>query len=397
MKWSKEDQNIERWAAVFLLALTLINAARVLQVLPLLRLGYQDFTAFYSGGLMVRYGQTTHLYDVIEQYRMRHQYAPTIAVRAALPYIHPPFEALLFVPLTFISYLSACLLWTFLNLVMLVLTLKVARKTFAEIGGTSIAFVALAAAGCVPVVTALIQGQDSILLALLVTCGLASAEEGRDVRAGAVLGAGLFRFQLVLPLVLVLAARRPRLLRGFFPVAAALAAVSAVMVGWGGLGDYARVLFRVEKGGGGGAIVASMPNLHGLVAGLPGMRDSSLMALSLTLAGSVVMIGVALWQVSRRDASVRFAFAVASVVAVMASYHTLSHDLTVLLPVVLLLLVSDGRAHDNRANILFLIVVYTMFLAALVWTWLSALWCVPVVIWIFRKRGWGRLPRLESA
>jgi hypothetical protein len=391
------DRRLDRrkkWmAGLFVLALTLINAATVVQLAPYLQNGYQDFTAFYGGAELVRAGQTARLYDLAAMYREQMRFVPNVPIRqAALPYNHPPFEALIFVPFTYLGYWPAYLLWTFINALMLALSLGMVRKSFPEIGRLSPVFLVLAATGFVPLVIAFIQGQDSVLLLLLFTFALTSLEDGQDIAAGAALAVGLFKFQLALPMAMVLAVKRPRLLLGFFPVAVLLGAVSAMMVGWQGVADYVPFLLRLEKSGAGGAISAlGMANLRGLAAELPGVNGASAHAMQLafllTLTCSIAMMGITLWQVRRRDASIRFVFSLASVTAVMVSYHANIHDLAWLVVIVLLLFSAPGAVNraEMRRDTILLMTVYTIFWGRMLWPWLTPLWCVPVLIWIVLK------------
>ena len=64
--------------------------------------GDPDFTVFYTAGKMLREGRASQLYEP-RRSRPCRESLPTDSDlrRGPLPYIHPPFEALLFVPLTF--------------------------------------------------------------------------------------------------------------------------------------------------------------------------------------------------------------------------------------------------------------------------------------------------------
>lgn len=392
-------QGKQRLTGLFLLAITLILAVKGVPY-PRLRRGYQDFTAFYGAAEMIRSGQGAKLYDLKAQYQLQKQFAPDVPIRqAALPYNHPPFEVLIFLPFTYLDYLPAYLVWTLLNLVILGLSLSVVRKTFAEVAILSPVFVFLIATAFAPVVTALMQGQDSILLLLLVIVSLSSLEDNNDVAAGVGLGLALFKFQLALPLVLILAIKRPRLLLGFAPMAALLATFSAILIGWRGAASYVPFVLHLEKTGAGGAISAgSMPNLRGLVARLPGVHDGSAIALMLALACSIAAMGIAIWQVGRRGVSIRFAFVIATVTTMMVSYHLNPHDMTCLLPVVLLLFAAP-RAETRRgmqADVVLLVLVYLIFYGSLLWPWLSPWWCVPVLIWICWKFPHGRAAEVPA-
>jgi hypothetical protein len=379
----------ERLAGLFLLALTIINTAGVLYLAPKLQRGYQDFTAFYCGALMVLGGEGEHLYDLQRQYQVQLQFAPHVDIRqVALPYNHPPFEALLFLPFAHLSFFHAYLAWSLLNVVMLAVAGALVKRTFSEVARLRNWFLFLAVAGFPPVATALVHGQDSVLLMLLATVGLVLLKKKQDAAAGAAFALCLFKFQIALPLTLLLAVRRPRLLGGFFPTAAALGALSATVVGWKGVVQYVGYVLKLEKSGAGGAIpAAGMPNLHGLIASLsrPGARSP--FAMWVTIAASLVAIGLVAWVVNKRGASVRLLFGMASVTAILVSYHTLAHDLTLLVPVVLLLFATPTleQAEEVRSDTILLVLLYTILWASAHWSWLSPLWCLPVLIWIFRK------------
>jgi Glycosyltransferase family 87 len=380
-------------AGVFLLAMTLSHVVTVPGLVPFLRSGYQNFTMFYAAGEMVRTGQTAALYDLSVQYRVQKQIAPEVRIRRGpLPYNHPPFEALLFLPFTLVPYWPAYLLWTTVNLVLVVATLTLLRKQAPEIQGWPPVFAGLAAAAFPPMVSSLIQGHDCILLLFLYVVALAAFEREHDVVSGAVLAAGLFRLQLALPLLLILAVRRWRLLLGFVPVAAALAALSVAMIGWHGAFGYVQVVLSLEKSGAGGSIVAAgMPNLRGMIAGVPGINAA--LGTLLTAVSSIVVVAVAMWRMRSRQNSARFSFTLATLAALLVSYHALTYDLVLLFPAVLLLFAAP--APDRRMDkadlglliLLFLIPRFDLLGPSLS----SVVWFALLLAWLFWKRDLGRM------
>lgn len=394
MTWSAFGRGKEFVVGVFLLAMTISHIVIIPGLVPFLRSGYQNFTIFYTAGKIVGIGQTAVLYDLSAQYQAQQQFAPDVRIRqAALPYNHPPFEALLFVPFTFFGYWTAYLLWAALNIILLAASLAILTKQFAEIGNLSPVFLGLAAAGFFPLVSAVIQGQDCVLLLFFYVIALAAFEKERDVVAGAVLSAGLFRVQLVLPLVLILAVRRWRLLIGFIPVAGLLTGVSVAMIGWRGAFDYVRLVLRLEKSGAGGSIVAvGMPNLRGIIASLPGVDAGSKSVVVLTLAGSILVALAAMWRIRAGRDSAPFSFALATVAAVLVSYHALPYDLSLLLPSMLLLFSAPAmRApRDTQADILLLLLLFLIPRFELLGHSLSPLgWFALILIWLCWKRDAG--------
>lgn len=364
----------ERLAGICLLTLIVISWFGVPSFIWFLRSGQQDFHVFYRAAKTVRAGQAAELHD-----------------------LHPPFEELLFVPLTYMSYFPAYAVWSFLNVGMLVLSLGMLRKTFVETERLSPLFLVLSVAAFGPTVRAFSQGQDSILLLLLVTLALFLMAGDRAGWAGAALGCGLFKFHLVLPLALVLAVRRPRLWLGMCPVAAGLLSIWVMMTGWNGIVDYGRAVIHVESHGAAGTPLAAMPNLHGLFAELfarLGETSGSFVTIG-ALLGATVVLGIVLSEVRRRATDTRFVFAAASVTCILVGYHAVIHDLTLVLPVVLMLFSAPGpgtRSAMYLDTVLFCVVYASLFASSWFWPWLSPWWWIPLVIWICWKCG-----RVEAA
>lgn len=389
MGWNRLSRRKEFVAGIFLLAMTISHLVMVMKLTPYLRNGYPNFASFYTAGTMVRTGEATALYDLPAQYEMQKQFAPNVSIRqAALPYLHPPFEALLFAPLTLLPYWPSYLLWTALNLALLALSLMILRIG-PGLRGVSLIFLALAAAGFYPVVTSLIQGQDCVLLLFLFVLALVALEKGWDTAAGLLLAGGMFRFQVVLPVILLLAIRRWRILLGFLPMSALLGVLSVGMVGWTGATGYLNFLIRMEKSGAGGSIVASgMPNLRGLLSGLPGASAESNAMFVATILCSVAVMGIAGYCIRYQKNSIRFTFTLATVAALLVSFHSLTYDLSLLLPAILLLFADDEHATERsrQIDILLLLLLYDLPRFELVGAWLSPfIWFAALLFWLFWK------------
>jgi hypothetical protein len=380
-------------AVAFLLAMVLCHGAMLLEMLPMLRSGYQDFTIFYTAGRLVRSGQTADLYDLSAQYRTQQEFAPDVHIRrGALPYNHPPFEALLFLPFTFVGYPLAYALWTVLNLAMLAIALAMLKKQFAELKKFSALFLSLAAVGFFPIAIALIQGQDAILFLLISVLGLVAATKGRDVAAGALLALGLFKFHLILPLLLVVAVKKPRVLIGFAPVALLLAGTSVAMVGWHGAADYVRFVLQLERRGA-GAVVSDMPNLRGLIANLASARIPSPWIAVLTLAISLAVMVIALRRARKID-SIPQLFALATLTTILVSYHALPYDLSLLFPSSLFLFAASDQPETDRHRLdpWLLALLFLTPLYVLLWLhWNQFSWYVLVLIALLWRVGRGFL------
>jgi hypothetical protein len=299
----------------------------------LVRKGYQDFTTYYAAGKIVRAGMAGSLYDQSLQFRVQREFAPDVIIRhGPLPYIHPPFEALLFVPLTFLPYFAAYLVWDALNAVMLVVTLLLLRPHIPLLR-KSFAISAVAVFVYFPAFVCLLQGQDMIIVLLLLTLVYTSLQKGRYAQAGLWLGAGVFRPQLVVPIVLILVCdRRFRSVLGFACSALAASLISIATVGWREFLDYPRYVWQLEQHLGRGAILpTAMPNLRGFVAIFT--RDGYALSLIFTFAASlfVLILAVHLFRCAEHAERLDLAFSVAVLVSVLVSYHAFMYDLSLLL------------------------------------------------------------------
>jgi glycosyl transferase family 87 len=332
-----------RAGAFYLGSVLVIHAVVLWSARDLIRKGYPDFTIYYTAGTMVREGMGPCLYDDAVQFGVQRDFAPQVATRrGALPFNHPPFEAIVFVPFSYLSYRVAYLVWALVNLTMLATLPRLLRPFVPVLGKWHGAVWMLAGLGFFPVFFSWLQGQDAILLLFLYALAFVSLKKGCFLAAGAWLACGLFKFHLVLPCFLLLLiqqkALRPvkRMLGGFMLVGALLGVLSVAIVGVQQMIAYPRYVLGLEATMARGAIMPSdMPNLRGILylifARLP---DFNVLVVVL----SAILFVVAMW-ISRQPNGdphdLKFSLAVFA--AVLVSYHGLGYDLCVLaLPLLIL-------------------------------------------------------------
>ena len=247
----------------------------------------------------------------------------------ALPYNHPPFEALVFLPLRRLPYLPAYLAWAAINVAFLFIAVRLLHPGASSSAATTGLFVA--ALIFFPVFITLFQGQDLILLLLIVSAAYAFIKRGYDFRAGITLGLGLFRPELALPMTLLISVNRgKRFAAGFFIAAAGLTVISVAVVGWQCLLAYPGYVWHMERVHGHGSIVpAVMPNFRGIVALL--CRNKKVGLLTTTLI-SVIVFAISLQQIrsAKISRSTERVFCAAVLCALLVSFHALIHDLALL-------------------------------------------------------------------
>jgi hypothetical protein len=366
------NRRIVKAVGVALAGMLLIHAVLFWRTRERTRQGYSDFTIFYAAGLMVRQGLVHRLYDDALQFQIQRSFASGVQIRQGpLPYNHPPFEALIFLPLTSLSYAAAYAVWNLINLAILLTVLFVLRPYIAILRYRPLWWWWLGTLAFFPVFVALLQGQDIILLLLLQALTYVSLKRNSDFLGGCWLGLGSFKFHLVLPLMLFLLAwKRKSAVLGFVLTCLGLGAVSIAIVGWPEATQYPHYVLHLEKIMGRGAIVpADMPNLRGLIEGwsvshaLPGVAHLLTAVSSTTLLLWVIMKGRRHGDGSDFDLK----FSAAIVATLLVSYHSFAYDLTLLILPILLIINhwSETRCLGLRRSIVLQVSTALFFLTPL--------------------------------
>jgi hypothetical protein len=356
--------------------------------------GYPDFTIFYTAGKCILQGHGRQLYDLETQFAIQREFASAVKHREnPLPFNHPPFEALLFAPLARLPYVAAYLVWAVFNLALILGFWILLRPRLLSLHGFLPALPLLAMFAFFPLVMALLQGQDSILLLFLYGLAFSALATGRNFVAGVCLGLALFKFQLVLPFVLVLLLRRQwRAVAGFAFTAFGLLLLSMAVVGWSGVLAYPGFVLGLSRSSAqAGIYPRDMPNLRGLVNG--SLQLAGLPAKVLIIALSIALVALAAYgwrvQTERAHSGRQFVlgFSLCLTVTIITSYHMLTHDLSLLILPILLLaerLVSGEVVGPARAILVAsLAVLFLTPLYAILQFWLRQMNLMVLAVAMF--------------
>ncbi len=263
----------------------------------------------------------------------------------ALPFIRPAYQALLFAPLSLLPYRTAYFAFLAVNLALLWLSFQLLRPRMNRLAHVYPWLPAAMFLGFLPVAAALIQGQDSILLLTLLAAALVLLDRECELMAGILVGLGLFKFQIVIPIALLfLTWRRWRFFAGFALSSLAVGAASVWLVGISQAGIYLHSLIAMGSGSAARAdqlrypiAMNIMANLHGLIFGLAGARVSAFWI----AAATVILSGVVGFLVAARPPKIERgadALILAITASAVVSYYLFIHDLSILLvPIVITL------------------------------------------------------------
>jgi Glycosyltransferase family 87 len=344
------SKSIQRKLTLYFSAMLVIHGYLLWQMRQSIAAGLPDFTIFYTAGRVLQSAGGSRLYDDDFEERLQRSFSPQAVERrgSILPYNHPPFEALIFVPLVHFSYLTAYLVWLAINLILLFITLVLLRRHLALLGSAPFWLWALASLAFAPIFIALVQGQDSILLLFLCSTAFVMLQKNWALSAGSLLAAGVYKYHLVLPLVVALWWRR-RLLTGFLMVALLLAGLSLIITGWHSFSTYPRYVWQSEHNSRyvWNQTTANTANLRGLISAL--LPTHPRLQLALLVTSSIVVLGAMLY-LSRKTAGadparVSMVVALDLIGTLLLSYHVYIHDLSLLFLAIVLVfdnLLSGG-------------------------------------------------------
>ncbi|HUK26085.1 MAG TPA: glycosyltransferase family 87 protein [Terriglobales bacterium] len=316
--------------------------------------GIPDFGIFYTASLILRRGEAHRMYDGELQKEIQMEFAPLSGRDRALPYNHAPFEALPFIPLGYLPYFPAYLVWDGLNILLLVEIGRFLRPHVPELTRFLPQWPWLVGLAFFPAAYALMQGQDSIVSLLLYSLAYLSLKSGKDFKAGVLLGLGLYKFHFVLPFIFILFLRKMwRAVAGFALCGAALLLLSVWLVGIKEILYYPHFVWQINLARVEWILVPrNMPNLRGLIVGWPGVPvkpwvDAIVMVVSLAF----LVWAASKWNASspKHDHAWDAGFCVAVVATCLCSYHGYNQDMTIiLLPALLLFDQWLGRREDSR-------------------------------------------------
>jgi len=296
--------------------------------------GHSDFRHLYAAAYMIRTGHSSELYDYDAQQKFQNQLVSPEAI--ALPFNHLAYESLFFVPYSFLSYRAGYFLFLLTNVLLLVFAARTMGMWIGNLRTIARWLPSVLFFTFLPTAAALMQGQDSILLLLLFAGTFTLLGGGQQFVPGFLVGLGLFKFQVVVPVVVLLFVwRRWRFVGGFACSTALGLLISLLLVGPSQMTTFAHSLLSMSvketvlDQARFAVFPIEMPNLRGLIYAL---TRSILPMFWIQAITAVTSLGVLLWialKGNTRSSHLQLPLAITA--AAVLSYHLFSHDLAILL------------------------------------------------------------------
>ena len=225
------------------LSICALNAVLLFGQRDNIRIGWEDFRSFYSESILYRSHPGPEMFNYALQADVQNQLFPEVSTpHVALAYDHPPFELVVFLPFSYLSYVLAFYMWASFTTLLAVVAGILLGRGLPRLTSYWKSFAPGLIVASYPFLMLIRQGQDTALALIVMVAAWTNLRRNSDSVAGFWLGLGLFKFQVFIPFALLLACWRPKILKGFASSAALLGIVSVAMIGFPGVRSYVSLL-----------------------------------------------------------------------------------------------------------------------------------------------------------
>ena len=312
---------------------------------------FHDFLNLYAGASLARDGAFASLHSPEVQLQREREYAPQLP--EVVPFVRPPFYALLLAPLAWVRFGPAFWVWLAVQSAVLI---GAWIWAFRRWGADALIFGSM----YLPTALGIAHGQDCVLMAAIVLGVYALARRDRDFLSGAVLGLGLIKFHLFLlwPLALLIQ-KRWRMMAGACAAIAVELLMSLALAGSGGMARYFALLGMTDL-----PRLSPSPELMINVRGLALNLGIDSVALTGVLTVAVVLLtAAACWR-----APLWRCVAAASAGSLLAVPHVYGYDAGLLLiPLLLVMFESGLKGPRIAATVLLTPLPFLLGLAGAPW------------------------------
>jgi hypothetical protein len=338
---------LQTWAAV--LGFCLIWVALGSIIVPGAR--KHDFLNLYTGASLALDGNFANLHSPQVQLDRERQFVPSLPT--LVPFVRPPFYALLLAPLALLPFGIAFWVWLAVQCALLFGCWSWALSRW---GPDALIFGAL----YLPTALGIASGQDCIVMLAILIATYALSEKGNHFASGAALGLGLIKFHLFLlwPLALLIQ-KRWRMMLGACAVVAAESLVSLWLSGTSGIAEYFHLLRNkdIER-------LSPSPelmiNVHGLAINF---SMDHLVWRGLLVGVVILLVAAACWR-----APLWQWIAAASAGSLLVPPHVYGYDASLLLlSIWLAIFMSPGKWSRLAATLICTPIPFLMNLAGTPW------------------------------
>jgi hypothetical protein len=304
-----------------------------------------DFVQFYTLGHLASAHRIREMYDAASFHEAQAEFLPESA-REIYPPVYPPQAAVMFAPMSGLSYQRALFIWNFITIAGYALIVWSAWKVVAD-RLPDRTFVIAAAAAFPPFWILILHGQVTVILLFAFWAGWLALEHHRRWLAGFAFGLLALKPQFGIPLaVVVLASGEWAMLTGAVTSVMAQAVVVWMVLGSDAFGTFADSIPTTIAYA---DLLEAKPFMSHSLRALTRLTPNWIgLPMWATLAAIVLWFTVRAW---KSDAPLRVRLGVVVLAATLVNPHVIIYDLTVLvLPLIWFGSYMQGPARREEAG-----------------------------------------------
>lgn len=343
-----------------------------------------DFISYYTAASILKDGKGTDLYNIQEQdtYEKR-----LVNLHGAhLPYRYLPFVAVVFRPFANLSFIQGFVVFTLLNIGILVWYILTAEKVFTRFKHP--AFLSAIVLCYIPNLQTILGGQISLIISLLILFIYLSLKNKKNFLTGILTGFMLVKIQyiIIIPFLFFLVKKKRQFLGGLCISLGIILAVSLWVTGFEGLSKYPSFLLATERPEYSTWYWHSFA-FYSFIRSLPFFNTLNLPTLlAINMAFYVGFLILFIKKIKNKTLEQSFSLAI--IATFLFSVHALRQDLTLLMtPIFIFLNLSTIVKGDQRrttliqASVLYLLFFFLALTKSLLgefnWSALALIW----VLW----------------
>lgn len=206
---------------------------------------WTDFVSFYTAGKIINQNGPIRLYDLNLQYAYQRSLNPArvYSLNTTSPFFNPPFIALPFALLAELPFDLAYKVDLVLNLTGLILICCFVYKLLDQTSFIKRLIIISGILTFLPIDNALLIGQFSIILSLVLLLAWKLLIQDKPYQAGLLLSLLLIKpYLIIFPLIFFALQRQFKVLKGMVVGGGVIFFISLLLVGWTGLVSYTQLL-----------------------------------------------------------------------------------------------------------------------------------------------------------
>lgn len=357
-----------------------------------------DFTAFYTGGAIVRDSHGSQLFDLELQTKYQKDILKGRSfIDGVLPFNYPPYVAILFVPFSHLSLTTAYYLWLFFQIILIGILIKSLIIISGSWEPIERNYLIVASLAMSYLLVTLLLGAFSLLMLIGIFQFYLSFKYGHYIKAGLWLSILALKPQiLVVPLIIVLSNNQWRTLIVSMVAGLFLFTSTGLLLGWNIWIDFLeRLTISSTYYDRFGIYPSTMHNIKGMLTSIFGGNQANIIN-SISFAAFILMLFLVflLWR-GNRDPNLSeydLIFSLSMSLGILFSPHLNPQDsLLLIAPLAVFLNFQNMLKSDHQYYLLFMLSIPLI-------SWLSDFWIkdslyirptiilmIFLVLWIFQS------------